>query len=86
MTGGHVYGYYSAVWNIRKRMEEAPVLTDPWPHMFITEVFTPDFYELYVSLISLMGLISQKNMVEYNTPTMNSIREWNNLLAIYFLC
>ena len=30
--------------HIKKRIEEAPVLTDPWPHMFITEVFTPDFY------------------------------------------
>ena len=25
-------------------------------------------------------------MGEYNTPTMNSIRDMNNLLAIYFLC
>ena len=30
--------------HIKKRIEEAPVLTDPWPHMFITEVFTPDYY------------------------------------------
>lgn len=30
--------------HIKKRIDETPVLTDPWPHMFITEVFTPDYY------------------------------------------
>ena len=30
--------------HIKKRIEETPVIMDPWPHMFITEVFTPDYY------------------------------------------
>lgn len=30
--------------HIKQRIEEAEVLYDPWPHMFITELFTPDYY------------------------------------------
>ena len=30
--------------HIIQRAKDSPVLTDPWPHMYITEVFTSDFY------------------------------------------
>ena len=30
--------------HIAQRIKDSEVILDPWPHMFITELFTPDYY------------------------------------------
>ena len=60
--------------HMNKRIEASEVIDYPWPHMYITEVFTPDFYRT-VSEFSMCDLLNKNS--EYNRDQYT----WNTNLA-----
>lgn len=42
--------------HIEQRINDTQLLLDPWPHMYITEVFTPDFYRTIQGFETLESL------------------------------
>ena len=53
--------------HIEKRINESEVMLDPWPHMYITEIFTPDFYREVQQFEQLKSLdrVPEHGRVEY---------------------
>lgn len=53
--------------HIEKRINESEVMLDPWPHMYITEIFTPEFYTEVQQFEQLKSLdrVPEHGRVEY---------------------
>ena len=59
--------------HIKQRIEEAEVLYDPWPHMFITELFTPDYYRT----ISEFEQFEELELVEEHGRKQYTFNQYN---------